>query len=111
MGVDGRLDLYYPIDVSQMGYDSEVSMAKTEMIRARIEPGLKKEVSSIFEAIGLSTTEAITLFYKMVRLNKGLPFEIKIPNELTRKVMQATDEGRDLVEWNRVDDFLDEMGT
>lgn len=92
-----------------MGYENEENMAKTEMIRARIEPGLKKEVSSIFKTIGLSTTEAITLFYKMVKLNKGLPFEIKIPNELTLKVMQATDEGRDLTEWNRVDDFLDDM--
>lgn len=101
--------MYYHDNVSQTGYDSEVEMAKTEMIRARIEPGLKKEVSSIFEAIGLSTTEAITLFYQMVKLNRGLPFEIKIPNGLTRKVMQATDEGKDLVEWNRVDDFLDEM--
>lgn len=100
--------MYYPVNVFQVGYKCEENMAKTEMIRARIEPDLKKEVSSIFQAIGLSTTEAITLFYKMVKLNRGLPFEIKIPNELTRKVMQATNEGRDLVEWNRVDDLLDE---
>lgn len=99
----------YSFSVPQTGYKREVNMAKTEMIRARIEPGLKKEVSSIFKAIGLSTTEAITLFYKMVRLNKGLPFEIKIPDELARKVMQATDEGRELTEWDRVDDFIDAM--
>ena len=83
-------------------------MAKTGMIRARIEPDLKNEVSSIFEKLGLSTTEAITLFYKMVSLNKGIPFEIKIPNKTTRKVFKETDQGKNLKEWKSVDDFLDQ---
>ncbi len=37
-------------------------MAKTEMIRARITPELKTEAEAIFKKLGLSTTEAITLF-------------------------------------------------
>ncbi|MGH2574156.1 MAG: type II toxin-antitoxin system RelB/DinJ family antitoxin, partial [Ignavibacteria bacterium] len=43
-------------------------MAKTAMIRARTEPKLKKEVESIFNKLGLNSTEAINLFYKQVRL-------------------------------------------
>lgn len=38
-------------------------MAKTAMIRARINPELKKDVENIFNVLGLSTTEAINLFY------------------------------------------------
>ena len=49
-------------------------MAKTEMIRARVEPELKREAEELFLGLGLSATEAITLFYRQVTLHRGLPF-------------------------------------
>lgn len=84
-------------------------MAKSEMIRARIEPGLKEEVTSIFKTLGLSTTEAITMFYKMVKLKNGIPFELKIPNSKTKKVFKETDDGKNLREWNNADEFFKNM--
>jgi len=54
---------------------------KTQVINARIEPELKNQVETIFKELGLSTTQAITMFYKQVVLNNGIPFDIKIPNE------------------------------
>ncbi|MGE5432735.1 MAG: type II toxin-antitoxin system RelB/DinJ family antitoxin [Syntrophomonadaceae bacterium] len=53
-------------------------MAKTATIRARIEPELKSEVENIFKKLGVSTTEVISMLYSQVKLNKGLPFEIKL---------------------------------
>ena len=66
------------VSVSRLWYNQnrEVDMAKEAMIRARIEPQLKAEVEDIFQELGLSITEAITLFYKQVRLNRGLPFKV-----------------------------------
>ena len=58
-------------------------MSKSAMIRARVEPELKAEVEEIFQELGLTTTEAITLFYHQVRTRKGIPFEIIIPNKTT----------------------------
>ena len=55
-------------------------MAKTEMIRARVEPELKRQAEELFSSLGLSTTEAITLFYKQVTLHRGLPFSVRMPN-------------------------------
>ena len=37
-------------------------MAKTAMIRARVEPELKRQAETVFTQLGLSETEAITLF-------------------------------------------------
>jgi len=37
---------------------------KTATIAVRIEPGVKKEVEKILEAIGLSTSEAVNLFFQ-----------------------------------------------
>lgn len=58
-------------------------MAKTAMINARTERELKEEVADILEALGLSTTEAINIFFRQVKLRRGLPFPVEIPNEGT----------------------------
>ena len=73
-------------------------MAKTATIRARIEPRLKQEVEKLFEEMGLTTTEAINLFYHQVMLRKGLPFNIVIPNKKTEKVFERTGSHSDLFE-------------
>ncbi|MFP4283251.1 MAG: type II toxin-antitoxin system RelB/DinJ family antitoxin [Opitutales bacterium] len=51
---------------------------KTETVRARIDPALKRESEQILEQLGLSTTEAIRLFLNQVRLRKGLPFPLTL---------------------------------
>ena len=63
-------------------------MAKSEMIRARVEPALKHEAESVFDKLGMTPTEAITLFYKQVTLYRGLPFPVRIPNAATRKALR-----------------------
>ncbi len=75
-------------------------MAKTDMIRARVEPKLKRGAEAVFKTLGLSPTEAITLFYKQVTLRRGLPFAVKIPNLETREAMHQALEGEDLTEWS-----------
>lgn len=52
---------------------------KTANINVRIEAPLKDEAEAILETLGLSRSQAITLFYKQIVLQKGLPFDIKIP--------------------------------
>lgn len=71
-------------------------MPKTAIIRARIEPTLKTEVEKILREIGLTTTEAMTIFFNRIRLEKGIPFPVKIPNAETLEVFKDTDEGKNL---------------
>ena len=82
-------------------------MRKSAFIRARVEPELKEEVIDILQTLGLSLTEAITLFFKMIKLNRGLPFEVKIPNEETLAAIEDAMLERNLEEWNSVDAFLE----
>ena len=51
-------------------------MAKIATVRARIEPELKEEVEKLFKELGISTTEAINLFYRQVKLRNGFPFSV-----------------------------------
>lgn len=80
-------------------------MAKTETIRARVEPELKREAEAVLKALGLNASEAITLFYRQVALRRGLPFEIKLPNKTTRAAIRDALEGRDLTEWSDLDEL------
>lgn len=63
-------------------------MNKTATISARIDPDTKREAESVFHDLGLSASQAIALFYEQVRLQHGLPFEARIPNETTREALR-----------------------
>ena len=63
-----------------------------------------------FERLGLSTTQAITLFYRQVEVHNGLPFDIVIPNETTGKTFEDTDADRNLIVCEDVKDMFDKLG-
>jgi DNA-damage-inducible protein J len=85
-------------------------MSKTTTVRARIEPGLKKEAEHVLGDLGLSATQAITLFYRQVTLRKGLPFDVVIPNATTRRTFESTDAGKDLVVCKDAEDMFRKLG-
>jgi len=71
-------------------------MARSAMVRARIEPRLKSEVEAIFQKIGLNASEAITVFYSHVKLSRGMPFDVRIPNKSSRKTIEESRKRKDL---------------
>ncbi len=85
-------------------------MAKSATVRARIEPKLKAEVETLFHQLGLSTTEAINIFYNQVQLRKGLPFNVVLPNKITEKTFKDTDAGKNMTRCENVDDMFDKLG-
>ncbi|MDE6604223.1 MAG: type II toxin-antitoxin system RelB/DinJ family antitoxin [Lachnospiraceae bacterium] len=52
---------------------------KSANLYARIEPEVKEQAESILSALGIPASNAINMFYKQIILNRGLPFEVKIP--------------------------------
>ncbi|MDA8162406.1 MAG: type II toxin-antitoxin system RelB/DinJ family antitoxin [Desulfobacteraceae bacterium] len=85
-------------------------MAKTAMITTRVDPGLKTDAEKILRKLGISTTEAINLFLSQVRLRKGLPFDVKIPNKATLKAMRDAEERRDITESENAEDMFRKLG-
>ncbi|MCR4437212.1 MAG: type II toxin-antitoxin system RelB/DinJ family antitoxin [Eubacteriales bacterium] len=55
-------------------------MAKSANLYARIEPEVKEQAEAILNALGISASNAITMFYKQIILRNGLPFEVKLPD-------------------------------
>lgn len=83
---------------------------KPAMIRARIDPALKSEVEGILSQLGLSSSEAINLFYHQVKLNQGLPFAVRIPNKTTLRTFKDTDSGQGIVCCHDAQDLFEKLG-
>lgn len=58
-------------------------MAKTATVQIRLDHELKRNVEGVFKKLGLNPTQAITLFYRQIELQNGLPFPVKVPNKET----------------------------
>jgi len=83
---------------------------KDAQIRARIDSSLKAEAEDIFAALGMNATEAITLFYTQVKLNQGLPFDVKIPNKETQKTLLESEQGIGVTRYANKDEMFTDLG-
>ena len=53
---------------------------KTTSVHVRIKEDTKKQAEAILGELGISRAVAIEMFYRQIILNKGIPFEVAIPN-------------------------------
>jgi DNA-damage-inducible protein J len=87
-------------------------MIKTATISARVKPELKASVEKIFDELGMTSSDAITLFLKQVELQRGLPFSIKLPryNAETVRAIEDAAEGIDLESFENADALFKDLG-
>ena len=64
-------------------------MTKTATITVRLDPKIKSSAEAVLSELGLTTTQAVTLFFNQVSLNKGLPFAVEIPSD---ELLEALDD-------------------
>jgi DNA-damage-inducible protein J len=71
---------------------------------------LKTNVERVLDQLGLSTSQAITLFLKQIELRQGLPFPVELPNRKKLKTFRDTDKGKNLKRFNNADELFDDIG-
>lgn len=54
-------------------------MARTANIFARVEPELKEQAESILDQLGIPMSNAVGMFLRQIVLQRGIPFEMKLP--------------------------------
>ena len=81
-------------------------MAKSEFIRARVDESLKASTDALFSRLGLTMTDAITLFLKQCELRQGLPFEIRIPNVETQQALDEAHVGIGIISHDTAEDMF-----
>ena len=83
-----------------------MTMNKSAVIHARIEPETKNAAERILHKLGLNPTDAIRIFYRQISLRHGLPFSVEIPNELTRVTLEKSRNGEDIERYDTLDDMF-----
>ena len=83
---------------------------KTATLYARIEPETKVCAESILESLGIPVSTAINMFYKQIILNKGIPFELKLPNKKNIDISKMTEVQFNSEMENAYQEMLDNKG-
>lgn len=64
-----------------------------ETTSIKLDVEVKAKAKEIFKELGITMGEAVNIFLHQVALNKGLPFEVKIPNDETKKAIEDARKG------------------
>lgn len=90
-------------------------MAKTSSMHIRVEPKVKEEVEKILEKLGMTSADAINMYLRQIILNKGIPFEIKIP-EFSDDFKEAIKEAEEIEKhpenyktYHSVDELMEDL--
>ena len=69
--------------------------ATDEKVRTNVylNKAIKEEAQSIFKRYGIGLSDAFNIFLTQSVLEKGIPFDIKIPNDDTAKVIEEARNG------------------
>jgi len=85
-------------------------MSKTATIRTRIEPSLKSEVEGILSELGLTASETVHLLYRQIKLQRGLPFAVRIPNSLTSRTLRDSKAGKNVKKFGSKKELYADLG-
>ena len=77
-------------------------------VRARIDALTKEREASALEAMGLSISDAIRLLMLRIAYERRLPFDIKVPNATTKKVIAELESGKGK-KFANVDDLMADL--
>jgi len=80
---------------------------KTAIIHARVEPDTKAEAERVLRRLGMTPTEAIRVFYSQICLLGGLPFAVRIPNQLTRDTLAKSRRGEDIQAFDSLEEMFE----
>ena len=79
---------------------------KTAQIYTRLEPDLKKRALRILNELGISTADAIRVYFQQIVDSNGIPFEVSIPNAKTRQAMNDARKEKDLTLYDSPEEYF-----
>jgi addiction module RelB/DinJ family antitoxin len=64
------------------------NLAKSDVVRARIEPRVKRDAESILKRLGVSHSTFINMSYRAVVEQGGIPLSLHVPNKETARALR-----------------------
>lgn len=82
-----------------------------KMLQARMDDQLVDEAEGILKELGLNRSTALKIYYQQIILNKGLPFEVRIPREPNEETISALKEDlSDRKTYSSSDELWNDLG-
>jgi len=63
---------------------------KTASAKTLLDPDIKREAEAILRELGLSVSKSVEIYYRQIIAHRGLPFELRVPNEKTMKAIESS---------------------
>ena len=67
-------------------------MARTSNVFARVEPDIKEQAETVLDQLGIPMSNAIGMFLRQVVIHRGIPFDVKLPENAPLSVSSMTKE-------------------
>lgn len=84
-------------------------MSKTAVITTRIEPEIKLEAENILAQLGITMSQAMSMYIRQLVWQRGIPFSVKIPNHETVAAIQESKNPEDLPVFDNLDDLFESL--
>ena len=85
-------------------------MAANVFVCARINAALKKEAASVLADMGLTVSDVVRITLTRIALEKALPFNMCLLNDLTVQTITRSENGIDVHQANNADDLFHQLG-
>ncbi|MEA3468465.1 MAG: type II toxin-antitoxin system RelB/DinJ family antitoxin [Thermodesulfobacteriota bacterium] len=84
-------------------------MIKTATIQTRVDPVVKKNAQEVLNKLNITMSEAISMYLSQITLHQGIPFELRIPNDLTAKTLTESKNGKKMHTVDSVEQLFQEL--
>ena len=84
-------------------------MSKTATLTVRLDPKVKSQAQKVLDKLGITTSQAITMYFRQISMENGLPFRAHVPNEETEQIMEEAFAGKNLHSAKNVDDLFAQL--
>lgn len=82
----------------------------TTTLHIDVDQQVKTQADHALAALGLTVSDAVSAMLERIAAEKALPFEFELPNSLTAKTLQASEQGEDLHTCRDADDLFEKLG-
>lgn len=85
-------------------------MAANAFVRARIDEAVKNEAAEVLASMGMTVSDLMRITLTKVAREKALPFDMRVPNELTARTITDSEKGIDVHKAEDADDLFNKLG-
>lgn len=85
-------------------------MSQTITLSIRTDKRLKENVGKILHELGLNHSTAINMYYRLILAQRGIPFDVKLPNETTRKAIEDIEKGKNVKKFETAEELFEDLG-